>query len=76
LDAAVAWQRDAAATWRSALADLSKVMSGLGETIQHYRGSLDTLGTRVANRHAQAVHRRCRDGNQIRLRPISQDFLP
>jgi hypothetical protein len=31
-------------------------MSGLGETIQHYPGSLDTLGTRVASLHAQAVH--------------------
>jgi hypothetical protein len=55
LDEAVARQREAVATWRSALAELSTVMAGLGESMQRYHGSLDTLGRRVANVHAQAV---------------------
>jgi hypothetical protein len=55
LDAAVATQRDAVAAWRGALADLGTVMSGLGESVQRYRGSLDMLDSRVANLHAEAV---------------------
>jgi hypothetical protein len=55
LDDAIAGQRAAVAAWRSSLADLSKVVSGLGENLQRYRGSLDTLGTRVAGLHNKAV---------------------
>jgi hypothetical protein len=55
LDAAVQEQRSAVAAWRAALADLGTVMSGLGESMQHYRSSLDTLDSRVAGLHAQAV---------------------
>ena len=55
LDDAIAGQRAAVAAWRGALADLSKVVSGLGENLQRYRGSLDALGTRVAGLHNQAV---------------------
>jgi hypothetical protein len=55
LDEAVQGQRSAVAAWRAALADLGTVMSGLGESMQRYRSSLDTLDTRVAGLHAQAV---------------------
>jgi hypothetical protein len=55
LDQAVAGQRAAVAAWRSALADLSTVVTGLGNGLQRYRGNLDTLGARVAGLHAQAV---------------------
>ena len=37
------------------LAELSTVVSGLGDSMQRYCGSLDALGTRVAGLHAQAV---------------------
>ena len=55
LDEAVAGQREAVAAWRGALADLSRVVSGLGDSLHRYRGNLDTLGTRVARLHAQAL---------------------
>jgi chromosome segregation ATPase len=55
LDEAVQRQRSAVAAWRAALADLGTVMSGLGESMQRYRSSLDTLDGRVAGLHAQAV---------------------
>jgi ABC-type transporter Mla subunit MlaD len=55
LDAAVTGQRAAVAAWRSTLAELGTVMAGLGESMQRYRGSLDTLGSRVAGLNAQAV---------------------
>jgi hypothetical protein len=55
LDEAVAGQRVAVAAWRGALADLSTVVGGLGDSLQRYRGHLDTLGNRVAGLHAQAV---------------------
>jgi hypothetical protein len=55
LDAAMAAQRDAVVVWRGALADLGTVMSGLGESVQRYRGSLDMLDGRVASLHAEAV---------------------
>ena len=37
------------------LANLSTVVSGLGDSLHRYRSSLDTLGTRVAGLHTQAV---------------------
>jgi ABC-type transporter Mla subunit MlaD len=55
LDEALAGQRDAVAAWRGALADLGTVMSGLGESMQRYRGSLDALDNRVGQLHAEAV---------------------
>lgn len=55
LDSALAGQRTAVAAWRKALAELGTVVSGLGESLQRYRGNLDTLGDRVAGLHTQAV---------------------
>jgi hypothetical protein len=55
LDVAIANQRVAVAAWRSALADLSKVVSGLGDGLQRYRGNLDGLAVRVDALRAQAV---------------------
>ena len=55
LEVAIANQRVAVAAWRSALADLSKVVSGLGDGLQRYRGSLDGLAVRVDALRAQAV---------------------
>jgi hypothetical protein len=55
LDSAIANQRVAVAAWRSALADLSKVVSGLGDGLQRYRGSLDGLAVRVDSLRAQAI---------------------
>lgn len=55
LDEALAGQRAAFAAWRGALGELSTVVSGLGDSMQRYCGNLDTLGTRVAGLHAQAV---------------------
>ena len=55
LDEALAGQRAAFAAWRGALGELGTVVSGLGDSMQRYCGSLDTLGTRVAGLHAQAV---------------------
>ena len=55
LDAAIANQRVAVAAWRCALADLNKVVSGLGDGLQRYRGSLDGLAVRVDSLRAQAV---------------------
>ena len=54
-DEALAGQRAALAAWRSALGDLGTVVSGLGDSLQRYCGNLDTLGTRVAGLHEQAV---------------------
>jgi len=54
LEAALACQRAAVADWRKALANLSVVMSGLGDSMRRYRGSLDSLGARVAVLHGQA----------------------
>ena len=56
LDVAIANQRVAVAARRSALADLSRVVSGLGDGLQRYRGSLDGLAVRVDSLRAQAVH--------------------
>ena len=55
LDAAVAGQRTAIAAWRKALSDLGTVIASLGQSMQGYRGSLDTLGGRIARLHAEAV---------------------
>lgn len=55
LDEALATQRAAVAAWRAALSDLGGVVSGLGDSLRRYRGSLDALGSRVAGLHAQAV---------------------
>ena len=55
LDEALATQCAAVAAWRAALGELGGVVSGLGDSLRRYRGSLDTLGTRVAGLHAQAV---------------------
>jgi hypothetical protein len=54
LDEALAGQRAAVAAWRGALG-LSTVVSGLGDSMQRFRGNLDALGTRVAGLHEQAV---------------------
>ncbi len=54
LEEALAGQRAAIADWRNALATLGTVMSGLGDSVQRYRGSLDSLGERVAALHGQA----------------------
>jgi len=55
LDDALAGQRAAVAAWRSALGELGGVVSGLGDNLRRYRGSLDTLATRVDGLHRQAV---------------------
>ena len=55
LEAAIANQRIAVAAWRSALADLSRVVSSLGDGLQRYRDSLDGLSVRVDSLRAQAV---------------------
>lgn len=55
LDTAIANQRIAVAAWRCALADLSKVVAGLGDGLQRYRGNLDGLAVRVDALRAQAV---------------------
>ena len=39
----------------SSLAELGTVMSGLGESLQRYRGGLDTLGNTRFGLHDQAV---------------------
>jgi len=54
LEEALAGQRAAIADWRNALATLGTVMSGLGDSVQRYRGSLDSLGERVAALDGQA----------------------
>ena len=54
LEAAVASQRVAVAEWRKALGDLRTTMSGLGDSMRRYHGSLDSLGERVSTLHAQA----------------------
>lgn len=54
LEAAVATQRVAVAEWRKALGDLRTTMSGLGDSMRRYRGSLDALGERVGALHTQA----------------------
>jgi hypothetical protein len=55
LNAAVEDQRVAVASWRGALADLTKVVSGLGDSLQRYRGSLDGVAVRVGTLRTQAV---------------------
>jgi hypothetical protein len=55
LEVAIADQRVAVAAWRSALVDLGKVVSGLGDGLQRYRGSIDGLAVRVDALRAQAV---------------------
>jgi hypothetical protein len=55
LDSALASQRVAIAGWRKALGELGTVVSGLGESLQQYRGSLDTLNDRVAGLRTQSV---------------------
>jgi ABC-type transporter Mla subunit MlaD len=55
LDTAIANQRAAVAAWRCALADLSRVVTGLGDGLQRYRGNLDGLAVRVDALRAQAV---------------------
>ncbi len=55
LDSALAGQRLAVAAWRKALGELGTVVSGLGESLQRYRGNLDSLGDRVAGLHTQSV---------------------
>ena len=47
LDAAVRQQREAAATWRSAIGDLRTTMNSLGTSLHTYRDSVDALGTKV-----------------------------
>ena len=55
LDEALVEQRAAVANWRSALSELSVVVSRLGESLQGYRGSFDMLGTSVARLRTEAV---------------------
>lgn len=55
LNAAVEDQRIAVASWRGALADLTKVVSGLGNSLQRYRSSLDGIAARVGTLRAQAL---------------------
>jgi hypothetical protein len=55
LNAAVEDQRVAVASWRSALADLTKVVSGLGNSLQRYRCSLDGIAARVGTLRTQAL---------------------
>lgn len=55
LDEALVSQRTALAAWRSQLCELATMVSGLGNSLQRYRGNLDNLDTRVAGLHAQAV---------------------
>ncbi|HEY7581550.1 MAG TPA: hypothetical protein VH855_28470 [Acetobacteraceae bacterium] len=55
LNAAIDNQRIAVAAWRGALADLGKVASGLGDSLQRYRSNLDGLAMRVGALHARAV---------------------
>jgi uncharacterized coiled-coil protein SlyX len=55
LNAAIDNQRLAVASWRAALTDLSKVVSGLSGSLQRYRNNLDELAGRVGALHAQAV---------------------
>jgi len=54
LDEALAAQRAAIADWRNALGTLGTVMSGLGDSVHRYRGSLDSLAERVATLNGQA----------------------
>jgi hypothetical protein len=55
LNAAVEDQRVAVASWRGALTDLTKVVSGLGDSLQRYRSSLDGVAARVGSLRTQAV---------------------
>lgn len=55
LNAAVEDQRIAVASWRGALADLTKAVSGLGNNLQRYRCSLDGVAARVGNLRTQAL---------------------
>ncbi len=55
LNAALAEQRVAIAAWRGALADLRTTATGLGESLQHYRGSLDVLEHGVGTLHTKAT---------------------
>ena len=55
LDQALTRQREAIAAWRRTLGELNGVVSGLGESLHRYRGSLDRLGTSVAGLHVQAT---------------------
>jgi hypothetical protein len=55
LDSAIAGQRIAVAAWRKALGELGTVVSGLGDSLQRYRGNLDTLSERVTGLHTEAV---------------------
>jgi len=55
LDAALAGQRLAISAWRKALGDLGTVVTGLGESLQQYRGNLDSLSDRVAGLNTQSV---------------------
>jgi hypothetical protein len=54
LNAAMAAQRDAMAQWRASLAELKTTTSGLGQSLERYRGNLDALGKDVASLHRQA----------------------
>jgi hypothetical protein len=55
LDSALASQRLAIASWRKSLGELGMVVSGLGESLQQYRSSLDTLSDRVTGLHSQSL---------------------
>ena len=55
LNAAVEDQRVAVASWRGALGDLTKVVSGLGDSLQRYRCSLDGVAARVGTLRTQAI---------------------
>jgi hypothetical protein len=55
LNAAVEDQRIAVASWRAALSDLTKAVSGLGNSVQRYRCSLDGIAARVGTLRTQAL---------------------
>jgi hypothetical protein len=55
LNAALAEQRVAITAWRGALSELKTTATGLGESLQHYRGSLDVLEGGVAKLHSKAT---------------------
>ncbi|MFL5286935.1 MAG: hypothetical protein ACJ8AW_39685, partial [Rhodopila sp.] len=54
LNAALAEQRAAVATWRSVMSDLKKSTAGLGDSLHRYNASLGALGDKVAGLNKQA----------------------
>ncbi len=54
LNAALADQRSAIATWRDVLGELKATTEGLDDSLQRYRGNLRTLGTSLSTLRAKA----------------------